>query len=510
MRILRLWSSAIVPCLVTFSVFQCAGQQVAAPTRIGHADRFASSEAMRDLYPELFPARVESRSGEPSRFLPPSSPITIGVTVDGISGTGGYKTPDPNGAAGSTQYVEYVNNQYEVFDKSGNIVQAATNGDLLWNALGSPCSTGGNSDVIAQYDKMASVWVMMHRVGGGTMSDPYTECFAISKTSDATGGWYLYSFKLGAYNAFPDYPKVGVWPDAYYYSFDNNGGNECALERSVMLTGGSSPAFVCFRQGPITTLPSDFDGTVLPPTGSPNYYVGLDANNNTSPQYLKLFKFHVDWTTITNSTLTGPTNLSVTAFTEACGNGQNCVPQKGTTGKVDSLGDRLMYRLAYRNISGVETLVVNHSIRQGTSPNYYSGIRWYVIENPNGTPSIAQSGTFAPDANFRWMGSMAMDKAGDILLGYSKSSASLYPGIYVTGCPNGNVSCTMGAEQLVQAGGGYEGSTAGGNWGDYSSMSVDPSDDCTFWYVDEYYTSANSGTADWSTHLASIKFSGCS
>jgi hypothetical protein len=509
MKVLRILMIAAALYVSSSTSFLLMAEESATPTRTGHAREFAVSPSMRDMYPALFVGQTPGSSEEMLPVAPPSA-FAIGVSVDGISGNGGYKTPDPNGAAGSTQYVEYVNNQYEVFDKSGNVVQGATNGDTLWKALGGTCSTEGNSDVITQYDKIAGVWVMLHRVGAGTTGDPYKECIAVSKTSDATGGWYLYSFTLAAYNVFPDYPKLAVWPDAYYVSFDSNGGNECALQRSVMLTGGASPSYVCFNKGPITTLPSDFDGTVLPPTGSPNYYVGLDANNNTSPQYLKLFKFHVDWTNLSNSTLTGPTNLSVNSFTMACGNGQNCVPQEGTTVKVDSLGDRLMYRLAYRNISGVETLVVNHSVRKGTSPNSYSGIRWYVLQNPNSTPAIAQSGEFNPDTNFRWMGSMAMDKAGDILLGYSESSSSMYPGIYVTGCANGNVSCTMGTEQLVQAGGGFEGSAGGGNWGDYTSMSVDPSDDCTFWYVNQYFTSANSGTAAWTTHLASIKFTGCS
>jgi hypothetical protein len=497
-------------CFSTLSGILASAQEVASPSHSGHATEFAISPPIRDLYPSLFLTRELSRSTETLAPPPPSSPFAIGVSVDGLSVSGTFLTPDPNGAAGSTQYVEYVNNQYEVFDKSGNVVQGPTNGNMLWKSMGGTCYTDGNSDVIAQYDKLANVWLMMHRVGRALTTDPYKECFAISQTSDATGAWYLYSFTFTAYNVFPDYPKVGVWPDAYYYSFDNNGGNECAIQRSVMLSGGSGPLFKCFNQGPVTTLPSDFDGTTLPPSGSPDYFVGLDANGNTSPQYLKLFKFHVDWTNLSNSTLTGPTNLSVTSFTEACGNGQNCIPQKGTTGKLDSLGDRLMYRLAYRNIAGIETLVVNHSIRLGVSPNFYTGIRWYVLQDPNGTPTIAQSGTFAPDTNHRWMGSIAMDKAGDMLLGYSESSSTMYPGIYVTGCTAGNISCTMGTEQLVQAGGGYAGAAGGGNWGDYSSMSVDPADDCTFWYVDEYFTAANSGTAAWSTYLASVKFSGCS
>lgn len=169
-------------------------------------------------------------------------------------------------------------------------------------------------------------------------------------------------------------------------------------------------------------LPSDLDGTTPPPTGSPNYFLNFGTNS------LNLWAFNVDFTNSKNTKVTGPTTIPVANFTEACGGGI-CIPQPGTTELLDSLGDRLMYRLAYRNFGDHESLVVNHSVTAVLPGSNVStvGVRWYEIRNPNGTPTVFQQGTFAPDANFRWMGSVAMDKVGDIAVGYSVSSSSMYP-----------------------------------------------------------------------------------
>src|SRR5205823_7014717 len=170
-------------------------------------------------------------------------------------------------------------------------------------------------------------------------------------------------------------------------------------------------------------LPADLDGSTAPPAGAPNDVVSFGTNS------LLLWRFHTDWATPANSTLTGPTTIPVAAFSPACTGGGTCIPQSGTTQKLDSLADRLMYRLAYRNFGDHESLVVNHSVTAGSSV----GVRWYELRNPNGTPTVFQQGTYAPDASYRWMGSIAMDHTGDIALGYSVSSSTLRPGIRYTG-----------------------------------------------------------------------------
>jgi hypothetical protein len=335
---------------------------------------------------------------------------------------------------------------------------------------------------------------------------------------------------------FPDYPKLGIWPDAYYMSADLYTGQgfggkflgayPCAFDRKAMLAGNAATA-QCFQLNSnyASLLPADLDGSTLPPAGSPNYFLNLGTNS------LNLWKFHVDWTTPGSSTLSSPPiNIPVRTFSEACGGGI-CIPQPGTTEQLDSLGDRLMYRLAYRNfVNSVgqedhESLVVNHSITAVPTGSTGStvGVLWYEIRNPGSCSSdpnsaqycIYQRGTFAPDLNFRWMGSIAMDKVGDIAVGYSVSSSSMYPGIRFTGRVPTDPSGTLEAENLNTSfanGGSIIVGGAGSqlklsNWGDYSSMSVDPVDDCTFWYTTEYL--AASGKYNWNTYIASFKFPSC-
>jgi hypothetical protein len=276
------------------------------------------------------------------------------------------------------------------------------------------------------------------------------------------------------------------------------GGRTCALDRAKMLVGDPSAQQVCFQfstnDGGL--LPSDLDGSTPPPAGAPNYVVEYGTNS------LDLFKFHVDFTTPANSTLTGPTVISVAPFSAACNGGGTCIPQGGTNQQLDSLADRLMYRLAYRNFGDHESLVVDHSVTAGTSV----GVRWYELRNLSGTPTVFQQGTYAPDSKYRWMGSIAMDGSGDIAMGYSVSISTTFPSIAYTGRVPTDAPGTMEAETTIQAGTGSQ--ISGLNrWGDYSAMTVDPVDDCTFWYTNEYLKAT--GSFNWSTRIASFKFPGC-
>ncbi len=415
-----------------------------------------------------------------------------------------YAPPDTNGAVGATQYVQWVNTAFAVFSKSGALVLRPTAGNTLWSGFGGGCETNNDGDPIVQYDKLAQRWIFTQF---SVSTTPYLQCVAVSQTSDATGAYNRYAFSYGN-TQFPDYPKLGVWPDGYYISYNifNNGtsfagAKVCAFNRTAMLAGGAATQ-QCFQ---LSTsygglLPSDLDGATAPPAGSPDYFMNFGSNS------LNLWKFHVDWTNGANTTFSGPTNIPVASFSPACAGG-TCIPQPQTGQRLDSLGDRLMYRLAYRNRGGVESLVVTHSVKVGKQRlSSYTGVRWYEIGITGGTPKVNQQGTFAPDSTSRWMGSIAMDKQGNMALGYSASSGSVYPSIRYTGRLVTDAAGTMETEKTIQPGGGSQLANLS-RWGDYSAMTVDPVDDCTFWYTNEYLKT--SGTFNWSTQITSFKFPGC-
>jgi hypothetical protein len=433
----------------------------------------------------------------------PAAATTPGLSFAGIGQgdygfTDAYAPPDTNGAVGATQYVQWVNVNFAVFDKSTHaLVFGPVAGNTIWSGFGGGCQANNNGDPIVQYDKAANRWIMTQF---SISTSPYLQCVAVSTTSDATGSYYRYAFGFGT--QFPDYPKLGVWPDGYYMSFNIfNGGTTwagakaCALDRNAMLAGAAA-TIQCFQQSTAVAslLPSDLDGTNPPPAGSPDFFLNYGSNS------LNLWKFHVDFANSANSTFTGPTVIPVASFSAACNGGGTCIPQPGTTQKLDSLADRLMYRLAYRNFGDHEALVVNQSVTAGSS----TGIRWYEIRSPNVTPTVFQQGTYAPDAAFRWMGSIAMDHVGDIAVGYSVSSSSINPSIRYTGRVPTEPLGSLESETPVIAGSGSQLPTLS-RWGDYSAMTVDPVDDCTFWYTNEYLKT--SGDFNWST---SFKFPGCS
>jgi hypothetical protein len=419
-----------------------------------------------------------------------------------------YAPPDTNGAVGATQYVQWVNTYFAVFNKSTGAIAAGfpKAGNSVWAGFGGGCQTNNDGDPIVQYDKAAQRWILTQF---SVSTTPYLQCVAVSTTSDATGSYYRYAFSYGT-TQFNDYPKLGVWSDGYYitYNIFNNGqtfagSKACAFDRTKMLAGDPTATQQCFQLSSSFggLLPSDLDGTTAPPAGSPNYFMNFGSNS------LNLWKFHVDFATPANSTFTGPTNIPVAAFSAACSGGGTCIPQPNTNNKLDSLADRLMYRLAYRNRAGTESLVVNHTVKvSGNKRAEVDGVRWYEVRISNGTPSIFQQGTYAPDSTSRWMGSIAMDKFGNIALGYSASSSSVLPSIRYTGRLATDALGTMQAENIIQAGGGSQTSTLH-RWGDYSAMTVDPVDDCTFWFTSEYLKS--SGSFNWSTRIASFKFPGC-
>ncbi len=485
----------------------------------------AKTIPLRDMKPII--PEAEGHRDKPIRLLVPAAPTgapdtalqtaavsapTVGNvnSFDGIGqGALGFTPnaapPDTNGAVGATQFVQWVNESFAVFSKAGALLAGPTAGNTLFSALGAthPCAVHNDGDPIAQYDKAANRWVLTQFSVTSGATQGFWQCVAVSQTSDATGAYNVYAFNYGTVQ-FNDYPKLGVWNNSYLvtYNIFNNGntfaGSKlCAMDRASMIAGAAATQ-ICFQLSNAFggVLPSDIDGTTAPPAGSPAYFLNFGTNSLNVWQLSNL-----NFTNGT-ATLSGPTNVPVAAFAAACGGG-TCIPQLGTNQQLDSLADRLMYRLAYRNFGDHEALVVNHSVTAGTS----TGVRWYEIRSPGTTPTVFQQGTFAPDSSFRWMGSAAMDHSGNIAVGYSVSSTALNPAIRFTGRAPADPLGTLGTELNIQTGTGSQ-LTGLSRWGDYSSISVDPTDDCTFWYTTEYLKA--NGTFNWSTRIANFKFAGCS
>ena len=421
--------------------------------------------------------------------------------------------PDTTGDVGPNHYVQWVNLRYSVYTLVRGVNNEITafvpvlgfpkNGNVVWQGFGGRCQTDNDGDPIVQYDQLADRWILTQFAVGGT---PYTQCVAVSTTGDPTGTYNRYAFSYD--RSFNDYPKMGVWPDAYYISYNMfrngrsfTGNTVCALERAQMLVGGPARQACVNTTAAHSIEPADLEGTILPPAGSPNLMMSMTTST------IQFWRFAVNWTAGTG-TLTGPTTVSgVAAFSRACGGGA-CVVQPGTTTRLDTLADRLMYRLSYRNFGDHEALVINHSVTSGTG----SGIRWYELRNATGqtlgsaAPVLFQQGTFAPTNDFRWMGSAAIDKTGGIAIGYNISSASIVPSIRYAYRGPADPAGTMGNETSALVGSGSQ----TGNltrWGDYSTISVDPVDGCTMVFTTQFQPA--NGSFNWTTYIHSFKLSTC-
>lgn len=420
---------------------------------------------------------------------------------DGVD-AGGWVPPDTNGDVGLTHYVQAVNVGLGIYDKATGAELALVDFNDLFDGTGTLCDYSNRGDPIALYDQMAGRWLVTD-FGWVGSSGPYYQCIAVSQGEDPlTGGWYFYALLANPSdpNSLNDYPKLGVWPDAYYMSANMfygsiSGARVWALDREAMLNGEPMD-WVAFSLGSSywSLLPSNLRGDP-PPAGTPNYFASLGSSNS-----LRLWEFDVDWDVPGNSTFTGPTNVSVASYSQIYS-----IPQPSPGEWVDSIGDRLMMQLQYRNFGTHESLWASHTVASGGA----AGVRWYELRGMSGTPAVYQQGTYQPaDGAYRWMGSLAVDKDGNMAVGYSASSTSLKPAIRYAGrlvddplgtLPQGEASMIEG--NGVQLNGS-------GRWGDYTAMSVDPVDDCTFWYTNEYYEVDSD--RNWQTRIGSFRFPTCS
>jgi len=443
--------------------------------------------------------------------------------------------PDTVGDVGSTVYVQAVNTVFAVYNKATGL---RTFGPAPQSALYNPatqpiCATHDDGDPIVVYDEAAGRFVMS-QFALDINNDMYYECIAVSRDGDPTqGDWYAYEFQYPM-DFLNDYPKFGVWPDGYYASFNQfkftasgfkwHGGGAIAYERSQMITGDPAQQ-IYFNLYPIRQdlggmLPSDWDSPTAPPAGMPNLFLMFDADDafwGYSDDQVEFWAFTVDFATPANSSFdqllvpsTNPEDgLDVANFSPwPCGAPKfACIPQKNSNTKLDSIPDRLMNRLQYWNQGGNQHLVVNHTVKSNDGG---AGVRWYDFMNPTQNPSstawaVNNQGTYGPGNLQRWMGSAAMNVLGDLAIGYSTSSGSRFPGIAVAArtVPASN---SIGAERKYLTGTGSERGQFN-RWGDYSAMSVDPTDNCTFWYTQQYYT--KTGQWRWATHVQSFTVSAC-
>ncbi len=417
--------------------------------------------------------------------------------------------PDTDGDVGIDNYVQIVNLSFQIWDKHGNSLYGPFDNSTIWDGFNGDWTGTNDGDPVVLYDQASDRWLISQfSLPHGTSTSPYYELIAISKTSDPTGEWYQYAFEFDDY--MPDYPKLAVWPDAYYMAtngffkgaiFASTGAT--AFERDKMLQGDPNARMVYFpaRNEPNGSdawamLPSDWDGAVTPPANSPNYFTYFEDDADGAPNdRLRLWEFQVDWTTPTNSTFTLVNTLNTAAFDSHVSG----IPQPGTTQTLDNLADRLMFRFQYRNFGTYQAMVTNHTV----NVSGHAAVRWYELRNTGSGWSIYQQGTYSPDSENRWMGSIALDGYGNIGLEYSVSSSSTYPSLRYTGRFNDDPLGTMTiTEGTIIAGNGSQ--TNPSRWGDYSMISLDPNDDHTFWATNEYYPT--SGEFDWHTRIGAFSF----
>jgi hypothetical protein len=498
---------------------------------------------------------TEESSNEPSASKPfeairellapqPGMPA-LNLNFDGIDRAAGAcncSPPDTVGDVGSNYYIQMVNSGvFQVWNKTGNVLLATTTLTSLWGTGGTnPCTQGEHfGDPIPFYDQLADRWILTDfafGLSGPNTVAPYYQCVAISQTSNpVSGGWYLYPFQHDPVNTdwLGDYPKYGMWPDAYYTSYNmfcgaascTFGGRNSfqgvqveAVDRTVMLTGAAVSRTI-FRLTPAqlgdtyTLLPASFRfGT--PPVGRNEFFASIDsppvAQAFSTLTKVHVYKFHFDAAVPGNSTFTTtPTDITVNGFTNAWDSTENAaiVPQSGTTVKLDTVGDRLFANLIYQNLGGIESLWATHTIN-ATSTGNPTAVRWYQFDVTGNT--VAGTPVYQGDITggllYRWMPSLNVDKSGNMAIGYSVSSASTFPSISYNGRLTTDAANTLGqGESTIIIGTGPH--TASTRWGDYSATSIDPTDGCTFWHTNEYMLAASA--TNWKTRVAAFAYPQC-
>jgi FG-GAP-like repeat len=462
--------------------------------------------------------------------MPPPSLTFDGLSSDDNAAAYGFRVipPDTNGDVGVSYYVQAVNSLVRVFNKQGTPLTPPFKLSSVFAPLGTPCSTRNDGDPIVLYDALADRWVLSQFCNN---FPPFRQLIAVSKTNDPTGAYWIYEFVMPNVK-LNDYPKIAAWTDAYYMSTDEflgsdyAGSGAFAFDREKLLTGDPNASYIYFNLGSPTTirlgglLPSDFDGVFPPDANEPNIFVGYTATEYGDAQdAVRLFQFHADFANPANSTFTerAESPIAVPAFDPTSNDGRADIFEPAPGEALDAQSDRLMYRAVYRRVGSSASLVFNQTVRVSpVGQPYRGGVRLYELRRnllsvPPNTPfTVNEAATLGDTNTSRWMGSAAQDRLGNLAVGYSTGDETKKPSIFYSGRLATEPAGTFRTESDLVVGTGVQ-KAFGFRWGDYSAMSLDPADDCTFWYTNEYYTQASEDESDfgWLTRIGRFKFDEC-
>jgi hypothetical protein len=520
------------------------------PSSTAEADKTQSQPGVEAN--ELNVIQVKQNMPGPGPTAPSAAPSALSVpspaplfSFEGNSAAhntaffgGTVAPPDTNGAVGPNHYVQYVNLLVGVYDKTTHaLIGGRFALSSFFAPLGGICAATNDGDPVVLYDKLSNRWILSQFGFTALNAPPYHMCIGISKTPDPTGPYYAYDFQLPG-SEFPDYPKLGSWPDAYYMTTNQffmgggfDGGGAFAFDRAKMLVGDPTAGGIYFNlnlashpEGIFGMLPSDFDGLTPPPAGAANVFAYPTGTTFGDPaDGVRLFDFTVGvpfgtgptFTERPESTYASPVPVAAWDLRDPPGRADIAQPPpagNNTTDRLDSVASRLMYRMQYYNHAGTEKLVTNITVNtSGVAPinaaSYRASVRYLELQRTGGAFSVNEQGTQSPTADGRWMGSAAEDNSADIAVGYSISSTTVHPSLAYAGRVPGDPAGTLEGEQTLFAGVGVQRGTSN-RWGDYSALQLDPADFCTFWYTNEYYTTTNA-TFNWQTRIGAFKFPTC-
>jgi hypothetical protein len=554
--------SLLVVSLVVFTLFNPAN-------RIGRAQQnppAPSKPPVITVPPGAAKVEQTAPGTQPSATLVASFD-GLGVGFEGPQGTATLRNPSDNSlAVGPNHVMQTVNTRTAIFDKQGKVLYGPVPNNTVFKGFGGACEATNNGDTVVRYDQLAKRWLIVmptFRRGAprpdqpqppkagdlATLSVPgqpnqpgaaaslfvpprqveqppqpraqggqsgqrppeqrgvYSMCYAVSTTADPLGSYYRYEFLRPL---FPDYPRPAIWPDGYYLPTSTGDDviqkHACVAERDKMLKGEPAKEQCVIIDGVNFLNNADIDGQALPPKGAPNIILatgGTQLKKVYEDDGIYAWKLKVDWQNAANTRLSGPEKIPVAPYRYLCdGQLTNCVPQPGTDRRLDAQGDKIMARLVYRRIGKRESLVAVHSVNTSAGGG---GVRWYEFRvDKDRNVKLHQQGTYMADGLFRWMASPALDRFGNLGIGYSFGGGPNFAGQRFAGRrandPLGQL--TLGETVLAE---GAAAQTVM-RWEDYTQTAVDPSDDCTVWYVGDYL---KKGQTNYSTRIGAFRMPGC-